>query len=134
MTDTMCELISSIIVTNTSNNSLPILYSLYSNYGFYWTPATAQFPPQKFSSSGNNTEEGSAEPRKIVLSSKDELFAQLRDKNFNAVGPALKIKARQITEQFEVHVFFVHDMLGYFNIHLLMNIISSSNIGNQKKA
>lgn len=62
--------------------------------------ATAKFPPEKFSS-GTRNDEGTTEPKKIILSSKDELFAILRDKNFNAVGPQLKVTAKQITEQFE---------------------------------
>nr|XP_039271179.1 vacuolar protein sorting-associated protein 33A-like [Styela clava] len=62
--------------------------------------ATAKFPPEKFSKEGQN-DGGTTEPKKIILSSKDELFAILRDRNFNAVGPTLKVTAKQITEQFE---------------------------------
>nr|CAD7196702.1 unnamed protein product [Timema douglasi] len=39
--------------------------------------------------------------KKIILNSADELFAEIRDKNFNAVGPTLSRKARLISSQFE---------------------------------
>lgn len=62
--------------------------------------ATGQFPPERFSSD-KKQEEDSKQNKKVILSSKDDLFQHLRDKNFNAVGPVLKSKAKQITEQYE---------------------------------
>lgn len=44
------------------------------------------------------------EPKKFVLNSSEELYAELRDKNFNAVGPTLSRKAKLITAQFDVSV------------------------------
>lgn len=42
-----------------------------------------------------------ADKKQIILNSSDELFADIRDKNFNAVGPALRRKAKHISTQFE---------------------------------
>ena len=46
---------------------------------------------------------GSARPavKQFVLSSSEELYADLRDKNFNAVGPTLSKKAKAVSAQFE---------------------------------
>lgn len=62
--------------------------------------ANCNFPGDKFSN-GEQSDEPN-EFKKVSLTSKDELFAQLRDKNFNAVGPILKSTAKIITEQYEV--------------------------------
>lgn len=43
----------------------------------------------------------SAEKKNISLTSAEELFAELRDKNFTAVGPALSRKARLISAEFD---------------------------------
>ena len=39
--------------------------------------------------------------KKIPLSSAEEMFSELRDKNFNAVGPALSRRARTVAAQME---------------------------------
>ena len=39
--------------------------------------------------------------KQLALNSKDELYAELRDKNFNAVGPILSRKAKAISTAFE---------------------------------
>ena len=44
----------------------------------------------------------SSEFKKFIFNSSDELYAELRDKNFNAVGPALSRKAKILTTQFDV--------------------------------
>lgn len=41
------------------------------------------------------------EKEKIILNSGEELFAEIRDKNFNGVGPVLSKKARIISSQFD---------------------------------
>ena len=46
--------------------------------------------------------EGSLDPKKFILNSSDELHAELRDKNFNAVGHVLSRKAKTITAQYDV--------------------------------
>lgn len=47
-------------------------------------------------------QELTAEPKEFLLNSSEGLYAELRDKNFSAVGPALSRKAKVITAQFEV--------------------------------
>lgn len=42
------------------------------------------------------------EPKKLQLNSAEELYAEIRDKNFNAVGAALSKKAKIISAAFEV--------------------------------
>ncbi|XP_063227243.1 vacuolar protein sorting-associated protein 33A isoform X2 [Bacillus rossius redtenbacheri] len=61
---------------------------------------TAQFPAARFKAD-DDSGEMPLETKQIILNSADELFAELRDKNFNAVGPALSRKARLISSQFE---------------------------------
>ena len=39
--------------------------------------------------------------KSFVLNSSEEIFADLRDKNFNAVGPTLSKKAKAISAQFD---------------------------------
>lgn len=62
---------------------------------------TAQFPPERFARSDDGPTDISAEKKQIILNSGEELFAEIRDKNFNAVGPALSRKAKLISSQFE---------------------------------
>ncbi|XP_071848464.1 vacuolar protein sorting-associated protein 33A-like [Apostichopus japonicus] len=67
---------------------------------------TAKFPPEKFSKGKDSEEqqqqkdlstEKKSDHKKIPLNSSDELFAVLRDKNFNAVGPELSKKAKTLS-------------------------------------
>ena len=63
-----------------------------------------KLPASKFVSSaaGSNQDEGKTEGTKqFVLNSHEELFNELRDKNFNAVGQTLSRKARSISTAFE---------------------------------
>lgn len=62
---------------------------------------TAQFPSERFTKSDDGPTNISAERKQIILNSGEELFAEIRDKNFNAVGPALSRKAKLISSQFE---------------------------------
>lgn len=70
-------------------------------YGINNTSAT--FPADKFvspSSAGDDVNFSSRsldEKKQIVLNSKEELYSEIRDKNFNAVGPALSRVAKTIT-------------------------------------
>ena len=72
-----------------------------------------KLPAEKFasqqSSGGGGTNaattevvETSSDVKRIVLNSSDDLFADLRDKNFNAVAPALSRRAKLLTSQFDV--------------------------------
>ena len=66
--------------------------------------ATVKLPPEKFISSQGSSGPSDVplEPKKFILNSSEELYAELRDKNFNAVGPALSRKAKLISAQFDV--------------------------------
>ncbi|GCC24014.1 vacuolar protein sorting-associated protein 33A [Chiloscyllium punctatum] len=62
-----------------------------------------KLPPEKFAPKKQN-ESGrdlSNEPKKLQLNSAEELYAEIRDKNFNAVGSVLSKKAKFISAAFE---------------------------------
>ncbi|KAK3911950.1 Vacuolar protein sorting-associated protein 33A [Frankliniella fusca] len=61
---------------------------------------TVKLPAEHFSSSNDSTPY-TADTKDIILNSGEELFAEIRDKNFSAVGPALSKKARQTKLQFD---------------------------------
>lgn len=64
--------------------------------------STATFPVQKFLSPDEaNPEVTAGEKKRIILNSGEELFAELRDCNFTAVGAALSKKARVIKTQLD---------------------------------
>ena len=67
--------------------------------------ATVKLPPEKFVEGG--TTDVASDPKKIILNSSEELFAEIRDKNFLAVGPVLSKKAKLISAQFDVSSFFI---------------------------
>lgn len=75
----------------------------------YIFTASVKLPPEKFQ---NNTQQEEpqgvpTEPKKVILNSSDELYADLRDKNFNAVGSIVSRKAKTITAEFDVsQVYF----------------------------
>ncbi|XP_037093128.1 vacuolar protein sorting-associated protein 33A-like [Pollicipes pollicipes] len=56
---------------------------------------------EKFTKSDGGPIELQNERKQFLLSSAEELYADVRDKNFNAVGPALSKKAKQISAQYE---------------------------------
>ncbi|XP_066592546.1 vacuolar protein sorting-associated protein 33A [Prorops nasuta] len=64
--------------------------------------STALLPAEKFNDSNDSpTTMNTQEKKQIVLHSGEELFAEIRDKNFNGVGPVLSRKARVISSQFD---------------------------------
>ena len=65
-----------------------------------------KLPAEKFLSGQQQTAETSNEPKKFVLNSSQELFAELRDRNFNAVGGVLSRKAKLITALFDVSFIY----------------------------
>lgn len=62
---------------------------------------TVNFPADKFSSPSEDLNfsrvASTGENKQIILNSKEELYVELRDKNFNAVGPVLSRLAKTIT-------------------------------------
>ena len=75
------------------------------NFGINNT--TAQFPAENFSKSddtGTSTSSyqiSTTEKKPIILNSGEELYAELRDKNFNAVGQILSRHAKTISSQLD---------------------------------
>ena len=67
-----------------------------------WFVASVKLPPEKFVSSSQAPEEAPTEKKKIILNSSDELYGELRDKNFNAVGSLVSKKSKTITAEFDV--------------------------------
>ncbi|XP_035234293.1 vacuolar protein sorting-associated protein 33A-like, partial [Stegodyphus dumicola] len=63
---------------------------------------TIELPPEKFCKpSEGGLQEIPTEPKRFLLNSAEELFAELRDKNFNAVGPTLSKKAKVLSAQYD---------------------------------
>lgn len=63
-----------------------------------------KLPPEKFAQKkqGEASKDLPTESKKLQLNSAEELYAEIRDKNFNAVGAALSKKAKIISAAFEV--------------------------------
>jgi hypothetical protein len=71
----------------------------------------AKLPPEKFAAQKKQGEVGKdlpTEPKKMQLNSAEELYAEIRDKNFNAIGAALSKKAKIISAAFEVGFIHAH--------------------------
>ena len=73
--------------------------------------ATAKFPPEKFQVPDDKKASPSQPaqapgPKKILLNSADQLYNEIRDSNFLAVGPVLSRKAKQISAAFQVNNTF----------------------------
>lgn len=68
-----------------------------------------KLPPEKFAQKkqGEGGKDLPTEAKKLQLNSAEELYAEIRDKNFNAVGAALSKKAKIISAAFEVWCFCV---------------------------
>ena len=65
--------------------------------------ASVKLPPEKFATTGKDgSQEIPTEPKKVILNSGEELFAEIRDKNFNAVGATLSKRAKLMNAQFDV--------------------------------
>ncbi|XP_058789341.1 vacuolar protein sorting-associated protein 33A isoform X1 [Phymastichus coffea] len=64
---------------------------------------TVKLPAEKFANSEESPTVMSLERKKqqIILNSSEELFAEIRDKNFNGVGPVLSRKAKVISSEFD---------------------------------
>ncbi|XP_055652336.1 vacuolar protein sorting-associated protein 33A isoform X2 [Falco peregrinus] len=68
----------------------------------FWSPYV-KLPPEKFApkKQGEGGKDLPTEPKKLQLNSAEELYAEIRDKNFNAVGSVLSKKAKIISAAFE---------------------------------
>ena len=59
-------------------------------------------PADRIPSSTEQTSSAPDDKKKVVLTSEDKLYAELRDKNFNAVGPILSTRAKAVSAKYEV--------------------------------
>lgn len=95
--------------------------------------AYVKLPPEKFApkKQGEGGKDLPTEPKKLQLNSAEELYAEIRDKNFNAVGSVLSKRAKIISAAFEVidlcyliptdesrFNWLVHSASEVFHIHL----------------
>lgn len=73
-------------------------------------PGYVKLPPEKFApkKQGDGGKDLPTEAKKLQLNSAEELYAEIRDKNFNAVGSVLSKKAKVISAAFEVRQFGCH--------------------------
>lgn len=73
-------------------------------------PGYVKLPPEKFvpKKQGDGGKELPTEAKKLQLNSAEELYAEIRDKNFNAVGSVLSKKAKVISAAFEVSQLGCH--------------------------
>lgn len=71
---------------------------------FHCCSGYVKLPPEKFApkKQGDGGKDLPTEAKKLQLNSAEELYAEIRDKNFNAVGSVLSKKAKIISAAFEV--------------------------------
>lgn len=62
---------------------------------------TAHFPSENFSKPTDDTISSVSDKKYIILNSADELFSELRDKNFNEVGQTLSRHAKSISSKLD---------------------------------
>lgn len=76
---------------------------LLSDENFGINQTTAHFPGERFNK-GDEAFDGdlsSSEKKSVILNSGEKLYAELRDKNFNAIGQILSKHARSISNQLD---------------------------------
>ncbi|KAG7196607.1 hypothetical protein KM043_013095 [Ampulex compressa] len=92
--DRSVDLLSPLVTQLTYEGLIDEIYGIKYN--------TVQLPARKFHDSNDSpTTISLNEKEQIILNSGEELFAEIRDKNFNGVGPALRRKAKVISSQFD---------------------------------
>ena len=65
--------------------------------------------------SNEQSSSASGDTKKVTLNSGDQLFSELRDKNFNAIGPTLSSKAKAVSAKYDVCVHgFSEDQITYY--------------------
>lgn len=106
-------------ITNGQRNLLDLMFFMFTlnviTLTWVWQPLLlfpakpagyVKLPPEKFAQKkqGEASKDLPTEPKKLQLNSAEELYAEIRDKNFNAVGSALSKKAKIISAAFEVSI------------------------------
>uniref|UniRef100_A0A8C5UKT8 Vacuolar protein sorting-associated protein 33A n=3 Tax=Microcebus murinus TaxID=30608 RepID=A0A8C5UKT8_MICMU len=87
--DRNVDLLTPLATQLTYEGLIDEIYGIQNSY--------AKLPPEKFAPK----KQGDGEAKKLQLNSAEELYAEIRDKNFNAVGSVLSKKAKVISAAFE---------------------------------
>uniref|UniRef100_A0A8C8RIZ2 Vacuolar protein sorting-associated protein 33A n=1 Tax=Pelusios castaneus TaxID=367368 RepID=A0A8C8RIZ2_9SAUR len=93
--DRNVDLLSPLATQLTYEGLIDEIYGIQNTY--------VKLPPEKFApkKQGEGGKDLPTEPKKLQLNSAEELYAEIRDKNFNAVGSVLSKKAKIISAAFE---------------------------------
>ncbi|XP_014204862.1 vacuolar protein sorting-associated protein 33A [Copidosoma floridanum] len=92
--DRSIDLLSPLVTQLTYEGLIDEIYGIHNT--------TVKLPAEKFASSDESpTMSLEKKIQQIILNSGEEIFAEIRDKNFNGVGPVLSKKARVISSQFD---------------------------------
>ncbi|XP_053135694.1 vacuolar protein sorting-associated protein 33A isoform X1 [Hemicordylus capensis] len=93
--DRNVDLISPLATQLTYEGLIDEIYGIQNTY--------VKLPPEKFApkQQGESSKDLPTEPKKLLLNSAEELYAEIRDKNFNAVGSVLSKRAKIISAAFE---------------------------------
>lgn len=93
--DRNVDLISPLATQLTYEGLIDEIYGIQNTY--------VKLPPEKFvpKKQGESGKDLPTEPKKLQLNSAEELYAEIRDKNFNAVGSVLSKRAKIISAAFE---------------------------------
>uniref|UniRef100_A0A8C6V4V0 VPS33A core subunit of CORVET and HOPS complexes n=1 Tax=Neogobius melanostomus TaxID=47308 RepID=A0A8C6V4V0_9GOBI len=93
--DRNVDLLTPLATQLTYEGLIDEIYSINNGY--------VKLPPEKFAQKkqGEASKDLPTESKKLQLNSAEELYAEIRDKNFNAVGSALSKKAKIISAAFE---------------------------------
>ncbi|XP_005403153.1 PREDICTED: vacuolar protein sorting-associated protein 33A isoform X2 [Chinchilla lanigera] len=93
--DRNVDLLTPLATQLTYEGLIDEIYGIQNSY--------VKLPPEKFvpKKQGDSGKELPTEAKKLQLNSAEELYAEIRDKNFNAVGSVLSKKAKIISAAFE---------------------------------
>ncbi|XP_057331707.1 vacuolar protein sorting-associated protein 33A [Microplitis mediator] len=92
--DRSIDLLSPLVTQLTYEGLIDEIYNIHCT--------TIKLPAKKFHDSESSPTVMSIDKKEqIILNSGEELFAEIRDKNFNGVGPVLSQKAKIISSQFD---------------------------------
>ncbi|XP_020138646.2 vacuolar protein sorting-associated protein 33A isoform X1 [Microcebus murinus] len=93
--DRNVDLLTPLATQLTYEGLIDEIYGIQNSY--------AKLPPEKFApkKQGDGGKDLPTEAKKLQLNSAEELYAEIRDKNFNAVGSVLSKKAKVISAAFE---------------------------------
>ncbi|XP_009003071.1 vacuolar protein sorting-associated protein 33A isoform X2 [Callithrix jacchus] len=93
--DRNVDLLTPLATQLTYEGLIDEIYGIQNSY--------VKLPPEKFApkKQGDGAKDLPTEAKKLQLNSAEELYAEIRDKNFNAVGSVLSKKAKIISAAFE---------------------------------